>query len=76
MNTAAASFADRFAAGLAAGLAGAPIATCPKCGRSYSHLSWRELPVRGVQADGAGGELELRNCSCGDTLSIAIEVRR
>ncbi len=55
-----------------------PVAECPMCGRTYSHLSWRTLETRGIQHVEAGDgepayDLELRNCGCGDTL--AIEVR-
>ena len=35
--------------------------------------AWQRLPLLGAQDDGAGGWLELRNCSCGTTLCRELE---
>jgi hypothetical protein len=43
-----------------------------KCGQSYSLDAWRRLLYVGVQDDGNGGMLELRNCACLSTISVRI----
>lgn len=40
------------------------------CGRTYDAAQWRELRLVGLQEDGDGGLLELRDCECGSTLSV------
>lgn len=37
-------------------------------------LAWARLEYVGLQDDGDGGWLELRNCPCGGTLGRAVEV--
>lgn len=37
------------------------------CGMVFTAEQWAELPFVGLQDDGDGGELELRNCPCGST---------
>ncbi len=44
------------------------VTTC-SCGQTYTAAAFRNLPLCGYQADGDGGELELRNCACGSTIS-------
>lgn len=48
----------------------APIVKVCRCGLAYSLKAWRGLARVGVQSDGAGGQLELRNCHCGSSLAI------
>lgn len=44
---------------------------CGKCGRSYSDADWPALAFVGYQlAENPDEILELRNCSCGSTLSV------
>jgi hypothetical protein len=50
---------------------------CTCCGTSYSLQEWHELPLIGrmpveMREPGEPAELELRNCSCGTTLSVGI----
>jgi hypothetical protein len=48
------------------------IAIAVACGCGLSHTlpaSWLALPFVGLQDDGDGGHLELRNCPCGSTLT-------
>lgn len=41
------------------------------CGASYSRSEWNALPFVGLQADGLGGSLELRNCTaCSSTIAV------
>jgi len=47
---------------------------CTCCARPYYAGEWTTLSFVGYMDDGDGGRLELRNCSCGTTLSIAIEM--
>ncbi|HEY2514001.1 MAG TPA: hypothetical protein VGI39_24210 [Polyangiaceae bacterium] len=49
--------------------------TC-SCGRAISPESWGRLPLIGTADNGRGiGELlELRNCTCGSTVAIAIGI--
>lgn len=58
-----------------------PMKRCLHCGAAYDAESWARLPFAdgkvegrepGRMTDGAGGELELRNCPCGQTMAIAI----
>ncbi|MDB4946208.1 MAG: hypothetical protein JWP97_5742 [Labilithrix sp.] len=46
-----------------------PVRVCG-CGRSHDRDEWQGLRLVGLQEDGEGGELELRNCQCGSTLAI------
>lgn len=46
-----------------------PYATC-SCGKSFTATEWCLLPLVGVQRM-PGESLELRNCSCGSTISVA-----
>jgi hypothetical protein len=50
--------------------------TCALCPQSpiKTYDSWLRLPWVGAMSDGADGELELRNHSCGSTL--AVQTRR
>jgi len=42
-----------------------------RCGEVYDHEGWNALELRGLQEDGRGGELELRNCvTCGSTMCV------
>lgn len=47
-----------------------PLKTC-HCGASFDVPAWNALALVGVQDDGDGGELELRNCRCSSTLAVA-----
>lgn len=51
----------------------APLTACSCCPAIYTLACWRALPFVGIQH---GGELplELRNCECGSTLAIELEV--
>lgn len=49
-----------------------PWKTCTKCGGAISADAWHHLPFIGLQDDGAGGYLELRNHDCDTTLSTAV----
>jgi len=40
------------------------------CGLAYDRAGWEALPSRGRTDDGEGGQLELRNCTCGSTLAV------
>lgn len=42
-----------------------------QCGRIYDGPAWAALPVVGTMPDGDGGWLDLRNCACASTISIA-----
>ena len=42
---------------------------CSNCGEAHSQKQWHTLPYLGVMLDC----LELRQCVCGDTLSVEIE---
>jgi hypothetical protein len=44
---------------------------CSRCGAAYDAASWSRLPELGVQ-EGPGMALELRNCTCGTTLSLLL----
>lgn len=48
-----------------------PIKVC-LCGVSYSAESWATLRRVGIQDDGEGGELELRDCTCSSTIAIQL----
>jgi len=43
------------------------------CGIAWSASAWAKLKNLGVMSDGGDGWLELRNCTCGSTLSIEVE---
>ncbi len=43
------------------------------CGQVHSPIEWRRLEYVGVQDDGDGLALELRNCTCGSTMSVELE---
>lgn len=48
---------------------------CPKrclCGLSWSRETWRQLVLIGHMHAAEDGELELRNCTCGSTLSVKL----
>jgi hypothetical protein len=44
-----------------------------RCGATWSEPEWRELPFVGYAENGDGGELELRNCTCGSTIAVQRE---
>ena len=47
------------------------------CGRTYIDRTWRELPRIGFQVGVRGDRdvpCELRNCSCGSTISLEVEI--
>lgn len=44
-----------------------------RCRRCGAESRWLELPVQGLQDDGDGGHLELRNCPCGTTFALSKE---
>lgn len=48
-----------------------PIKRC-SCGAAYSAETWAMLHFVGLQDDGDGGELELRDCRCASTLAIEL----
>ena len=39
------------------------------CGARYDEEGWQDLDEGGQQDDGDGGEIELRRCCCGSTIS-------
>lgn len=44
------------------------------CGRRYTHDAWLALPLCGrMHVPGAERTIELRNCSCGSSLGVAID---
>jgi len=45
---------------------------CSCCSRTLTHKDWEALPLVGFHEDPVE-RLELRNCSCGSTLSIMTE---
>lgn len=45
------------------------LASC-RCGAMYALADWLALEWCGIQDDGEGGSLELRQCGCHSTLSI------
>src|SRR5688500_17807647 len=46
---------------------------CRACGAHYGRSGWQRLAYLGMQDDGCGlHALELRNCSCGSTLSLRL----
>lgn len=54
------------------------IKVCTKCGRSYTCCEWKKLPFAGGSKDGLqkypwGEVQELRNCTCGTTLSLVLD---
>lgn len=46
------------------------VATCRCCSIHYPESAWGRLDYVGIQGDGAGGHLQLRNCACGSTLAV------
>ena len=44
---------------------------CKACGRVYDAKTWALLSVLGTMDDGVQ-PLELRNCTCGNTLAIEV----
>lgn len=47
------------------------VASCG-CGRHYTPETWHELVFVGLQDDGMGGWLELRNCTCRSTIATQL----
>ena len=45
--------------------------TCPCCSADYTLAAWLALPLVGTQPGEPGEVLELRNCACTNTMSIA-----
>ena len=43
------------------------------CGRYFDADGWQQLPLVGKMDDGEGGELEIRNCRCGSSISVPVE---
>jgi hypothetical protein len=41
-----------------------------RCGETWAQEAWAHQPFVGYADGGEDGELELRNCSCGSTLSV------
>lgn len=50
----------------------AKLAAACGCGKRFSAEEWRELAYVGIQDDGAGGFLELRNCPCKSTIAVEL----
>jgi hypothetical protein len=46
-----------------------PLHICSCCCRVIDHQTWAKLPYVGLQDDGDGGWLELRNDVCGSTIA-------
>jgi hypothetical protein len=46
---------------------------CCTCCRQT--VLWDDLPLLGYMDAGDGGSLELRNCTCGSTLALAVSRR-
>jgi hypothetical protein len=42
----------------------ADVKLCTRCGTAYTRETWKALPFVGMQSDGEGGAIELRNCTC------------
>lgn len=40
------------------------------CGVCYTPDEWDRLPLCGLQDDGEGGWLEVRNCRCGSSIAV------
>ena len=49
----------------------ATFASCA-CVRTYDRAEWAKLRFVGLQVAGGPPTLEMRNCSCGSTLSIEV----
>lgn len=47
-----------------------PVACRCLCGQFFTEAEWKRRPYRGLQECGNGKFLELRDCTCGSTLSI------
>ncbi len=50
-----------------------PVAVLCGGGRAHSWLSWLGLPLVGLQDDGCGGTITLRNCPCRSTRAVDTE---
>lgn len=50
--------------------------TCTRCERFHDAASWLALPFVGLQDDGDGGFLVLRNCPCDGTISVELAAER
>jgi hypothetical protein len=48
------------------------VKTCPNCSRRHSPAAWRALAYVGIQSDGIGGRVELRQCVCRSTLGVVM----
>ena len=48
------------------------VAVCSCCGRTYGDADWALLPLCGHMELRSERPLELRNCSCGSTISRRI----
>lgn len=44
-----------------------------RCGATYTHDEWNDLPLVGAMTDGGDGWLELRNCVCSSTIAIELK---
>lgn len=52
--------------------------TCGTCSRVHADAGWKALPLKGyvghVKSGGRMYAVELRNCACGSTLGLEVEV--
>ena len=51
-----------------------PIVKSCRCGQTYTQSEWERLQSIGVQKLSSRKGLELRNCSCGSTLSMPVQI--
>lgn len=49
-----------------------PIKQC-MCGAIHTEVEWSCLRLVGLQDDGDGGWLEMRNCVCNSTIAIQVQ---
>lgn len=47
-----------------------PVTKSCACGRQYTVMGWRDLPLLGVQHLGGTGRGEMRQCACNSTLLL------
>lgn len=45
---------------------------CNVCSTLYTREQWEQLKNLGTMDDGRGGDMELRDCPCGNTMSVPV----
>jgi hypothetical protein len=49
-----------------------PAKVCPCCQRGFTADEWARLPLKGIQRGADGDGQEMRDCSCGSTISLPL----